>query len=207
MAVAVFLLSYLLGSIPFGLILGKTAGKDIRLEGSRNIGATNLWRVCGWKYGLAGFVLDFLKGLLAVLLVAGLVPSGLPAPYPGIIAAVGAVMGHNYPVWLRFKGGKGVATSAGAVAGLMWLPFVCALAVFVIAVAVWHYISLGSMLASVALVAATGLLLPDPFGVNLPLFVLAALLSAMLLIRHRGNVARIMAGTENRFPPPKKAGT
>ncbi|MCD8139356.1 MAG: glycerol-3-phosphate 1-O-acyltransferase PlsY [Planctomycetaceae bacterium] len=204
MAVAVFLVSYLLGSIPFGLLLGKTAGKDIRLEGSRNIGATNLWRVCGWKYGLAGFFLDFLKGLLAVLVVAAVLPSALPTPYNGIVAALGAVLGHNYPVWLRFKGGKGVATSAGAVAGLMWLPFVCALAVFIIAVAVWHYISLGSMLAAVALVAAAWLALPDPLGVNLPLLVLAALLCAMLLIRHRGNLARILAGTENRFPPPKK---
>lgn len=204
MAAGIVLASYLLGSIPFGLILGKAAGRDIRLEGSRNIGATNLWRVCGWKLGLAGFVLDFLKGLLAVLVVARLIPSGLPAPYGGIAAAVGAVLGHNFPVWLRFKGGKGVATSAGAMAGLMWAPFLCAMAVFVLTVWISRYISLGSMLASAALVAATALLTPDPTGANLPLLVLAGLLCVMLLVRHRGNVSRILAGTENRFPPPKK---
>lgn len=204
MTFAVVLLSYLLGSIPFGLLLGKAAGRDIRLEGSRNIGATNLWRVCGWKLGLAGFLLDFLKGLLAVLVVARFVPTGLPAPYPGILAAVGAVLGHNFPLWLRFKGGKGVATSAGAVAGLMYAPFLCAMAVFVAVVWAFHYISLGSMLASVALVIATALLVPDAFGTNIPLFLLALLLCVLLLVRHRGNVSRILAGTENRFPPPKK---
>lgn len=113
MVTTVFLMSYLLGSIPFGLLIGKLAGKDIRLEGSRNIGATNLWRVCGWKYGLCGFVLDFLKGLAAVAVVAPLLPFGLPEPFGGIIGAIGAVVGHNFPVWLGFKGGKGVATSAG----------------------------------------------------------------------------------------------
>lgn len=203
MIAVVFALSYLLGSIPWGYLLGRTAGKDIRLEGSRNIGATNLWRVCGWKYGLAGFFLDFLKGLGAVL-VFGLWPeTGVAVPYQGIVAAVGAVLGHNFPVWLRFKGGKGVATSAGAVAGLMWAPFLVAITVFIVVVAAFHYISLGSMTASVALVIACFLLLPDPLGANLPLLVLAVLLAAMLLYRHRQNIGRILAGTENRFPPPK----
>lgn len=202
--VVLILISYLLGSIPWGYLLGRLAGKDIRLEGSRNIGATNLWRVCGWKYGLAGFVLDFAKGLAAVLLVGRMVETGLPYPYQGILAAVGAVLGHNFPVWLKFKGGKGVATSAGVVAGLMWLPFAAAMAVFIITVALSRYISLGSMLASIALVVASVLLLPDPFGASLPLLALAVLLAAMLLIRHRQNIGRILNGTENRFPPPKK---
>lgn len=205
MALGIFVVSYVLGSIPFGLLLGKMAGRDIRQEGSRNIGATNLWRVCGWKLGLAGFILDFLKGMLAVTLVARLLPSGLPGPYDGIIAAAGAVLGHNFPVWLRFKGGKGVATSAGAVAGLMWAPFLCAFGAFVVTVWISRYISLGSMLGSVALVAAVLLLVPEPLGANLPLLLLAVLLCAMLLVRHRGNFSRILAGTENRFPPPKKS--
>lgn len=204
MALGIFIVSYLLGSIPFGLLLGRMAGRDIRQEGSRNIGATNLWRVCGWKLGLAGFILDFLKGMLAVTLIVRLLPSGLPAPYGGIVAAAGAVLGHNFPVWLRFKGGKGVATSAGAVAGLMWLPFLCAFGVFFLTVWISRYISLGSMLGSVALVLAVFLLVPEPLGANLPLLLLAALLCIMLLVRHRGNVSRILAGTENRFPPPKK---
>lgn len=198
-----FILSYLLGSTPFGLLLGLAAGKDVRLHGSRNIGATNVWRVCGKSWGLAAFALDFLKGLAAVLLVNRFLSGGLPPPYPGIIAAVGAVIGHNFPIWLRFKGGKGVATSAGAVAGLMWAPFLAAIGVFIITVLASRYISLGSMLASLALVAACLLLLPDPLRFNLPLVVLSAALSAMLIYRHRQNISRILAGTENKFPPPK----
>lgn len=204
-ALIVFLVSYLLGSIPFGLLLGFLKGKDIRQEGSRNIGATNLWRVCGWKFGLAGFFLDFAKGLAAVLLAGSLLPAALPYPYQTILAAVGAVLGHNYPVWLRFRGGKGVATSAGAVAGLMWGPFALAMGVFVVTVALSRYISLGSMLASVALVVGCLLLLPHPFGSDLPLLALGAALCVMLVVRHRQNIARILAGTENRFPPPKKS--
>ncbi len=204
MAAVGFILSYLLGSIPFGLLLGKLAGKDIRLEGSKNIGATNLWRVCGWKWGLGGFLLDFLKGLAAVTLVARFFSGGLSIPWPGIVAAAGAVLGHNFPVWLKFKGGKGVATSAGVMAGLMPGPFLVAISLFVATVAVSHYISLGSMLASVALVIAAAAMLPETFGRNLPLFLLTVLLAAMILLRHRSNITRIMAGTENRFPPPRK---
>lgn len=198
-----FLLSYFLGSIPWGYLIGRLAGKDIRLEGSHNIGATNLWRVCGWKYGLLGFALDFLKGLIAVL-VFGLFPeTGFLPLYQGILAAIGAVLGHNFPVWLRFKGGKGVATSAGAVAGLMWQPFAAAMVVFILTVKFSHYISLGSMLASVALVISAFLLLPDPLGYDLPLFALALLLSTLLIYRHRQNISRILSGTENKFPPPR----
>lgn len=203
MIAVVIALAYLLGSVPWGYILGRVAGKDIRLEGSNNIGATNLWRVCGWKWGLAGFACDFLKGLVAVLILGGLPDAGLPVPYQGIIAGIGSVLGHNFPVWLRFKGGKGVATSAGVVAGLMWQPFAIAITVFVVTVAVSHYISLGSMLASVALVVAAFICLPEPFAQDLPLFALAVLLSTMLIYRHRANISRILAGTENRFPPPR----
>ena len=203
MAILVPVLSYLLGSIPFGLLLGFMAGKDVRKSGSNNIGATNVWRVCGKWWGLATFALDFLKGLAAVLFVGGYVPTGLPYPYPVILAAVGAVLGHNFPVWLKFKGGKGVATSAGVMAGMMWAPFLVAITVFILTVAVSRYLSLGSMLASLALVAACLLLLPQPFGASFPLLVLAAALAVMIIVRHRQNISRILAGTENRFPPPK----
>lgn len=192
-----FAIAYLAGSVPFGLLLGRLSGKDIRQYGSGNIGATNVWRVCGWRWGLAAFVLDFAKGLAPVLLAGADV-------WPGIAAAVGAVLGHTFPVWLRFRGGKGVATSAGAVAGLMGGAFGIAIAVFIITVAVSHYISLGSMTASVALAAAAYCLLPDALGADLPLFVLSLVLMALIIVRHRGNISRILAGTENRFPPPKK---
>ncbi len=203
MILIVFLVSYLCGSIPFGLLFGFLAGKDVRQFGSKNIGATNVWRVCGAAYGLATFALDFLKGFIPVAVLTQYFPMTLPSPYPGIIAAVGAVVGHNFPLWLKFKGGKGVATSAGAVAGLMWLPFVAAISVFILTVAISHYLSLGSIIASWALVAAVLLLRPDPFGTNLPLLVLSIALAILLLVRHRPNIKRILDGTENRFPPPK----
>lgn len=203
MIAAVLFFSYLLGSIPWGYILGRAAGKDIRLEGSHNIGATNLWRVCGRKLGLVGFSLDFLKGLAAVLIFGAWPETGLAPEYQGIVAAIGAVLGHNYPFWLRFKGGKGVATSAGAMAGLMWIPFVVAISVFVLTVWLSKYISLGSMLASVALVVAAFVFLPDPLGRDLPLSTMVTLLAGMLIFRHRQNISRILAGTENKFPPPK----
>lgn len=200
-------LSYLLGSIPFSFLIGLAAGKDIRTQGSKNVGATNVWRVCGKMWGLLAFLLDFFKGSAAVLFVGGLVPTNLEYPYPGILAAVCVVLGHNFPIWLKFKGGKGVATSAGAVAGLMPLPFCIAFATFVVTVTLSHYISMGSMLSSVVLVIAASLLLPDPMGADLPLLILCVALSVMLIIRHRSNISRILAGTENRFPPPKNEGT
>jgi glycerol-3-phosphate acyltransferase PlsY len=201
----VLILSYLLGSAPFGLLLGFMAGKDVRRHGSNNIGATNVWRVCGWKWGIAAFILDFLKGLLAVQLVARASAGRPGAPYPALGCALCAVLGHNFPAWIGFRGGKGVATSAGAMAGLLWPPFLAALAVFILTVRLSHYISLGSMTASVALVIAGLLYLPEPFGRDLPLTVTLAALCALLTCRHRKNIGRILAGTENRFPPPKTA--
>lgn len=196
--------TYLLGSIPWGYLLGRLAGKDIRLEGSKNIGATNLWRVCGWRYGLTGFFLDFAKGLVAILTFGSMTETGVPQPYLAIVAAFAAVLGHNFPVWLKFKGGKGVATSAGAVAGLMLGPFLVAIGVFAATVTLFRYISLGSMVASVALVIACWFMLPEPTGAELPLFAMSCLLSVMLIVRHRANIRRILSGTENRFPPPRK---
>ncbi len=195
--------SYLVGSIPFGLLLGKAKGVDVREHGSRNIGATNVWRVRGKALGLTAFALDFLKGLLPALLFWRLSPGWPAPPYGPILCGAAAVLGHTFPVWLKFKGGKGVATSAGFMAGVMWLPFVIALAVFVAVVAWSRYISLGSMLASVALVIAAILFTPYPLTINLPLTVLSVLLCFLIIIRHRNNIERIRNGTENRFPPPK----
>ncbi len=202
--VALALGSYLLGSVPWGYLLGRLAGRDIRLEGSKNIGATNLWRVCGWRWGLSGFFLDFAKGLAAVMLFGRALETVVPQPYQAIVAAFAAVLGHNFPVWLGFRGGKGVATSAGAVAGLMVWPFLVAVCVFILTVAIFHYISLGSMVASAALVVACWFLLPAPTGGDLPFFLMACLLFVMIIFRHRANIGRILAGVENRFPPPAK---
>lgn len=197
------LLSYLSGSIPFALLLGFAAGTDIRRHGSKNIGATNALRVCGPKWGVPALLLDAFKGALPVLFLPGLLVPVLAPPWPAILCAVAAVLGHNFPVWLGFRGGKGVATSAGAFAGLMWQPFLVALAAFVATVAIWRYISLGSMVGSVVLVVAALAFLPSPLGANLPLTAAAVLLAILLIARHRANISRILAGTENRFPPPK----
>lgn len=196
-------LSYLLGSIPFGLLLGFLAGKDVRQHGSKNIGATNVFRVCGKWWGIAAFVLDFLKGLAATVAIPHYLPMNFVEPYPAIFCAFAVVLGHIFPPWLGFRGGKGVAASAGAIAGLMWLPFVLAFASFVAVVAAMRYISLGSVTASVVLVIAATLFLPEPTGRDFPLVALAAAMAALIIVRHRQNISRIIDGTENRFPPPK----
>src|SRR3712207_5680322 len=124
LAVAVILLgAYLLGSIPTGLLIAKTHGIDIRQHGSANIGATNVWRVLGKKLGMFTFVCDAAKGWLAVVLGTWVVANWPRADwsdrgYAGITAAIGCILGHNFPVWLNFKGGKGVATSLGVIVGM-----------------------------------------------------------------------------------------
>lgn len=198
--------SYLAGSVPFGLLLGLLAGKDIRLHGSKNIGCTNLYRVCGARWGIPGFFLDAGKGILAASYISGYC-DGMAFPWPGILCGLLAIIGHNFPVWLGFRGGKGVATSAGVVAALMLVPFVIAFASFIVIVAVFRYISLGSMAAAVILAVSAGLLLPDPLGTSLPLVGLAVVIAVMTIVRHRTNIRRLLDGTENRFPPKKTSPT
>src|SRR4030095_8464371 len=151
---AVALVSYLLGSIPAGYIAGRIAGIDIRTVGSGNIGATNVTRVLGKRYGYPVFIVDFLKGFAAVgmsiMIAKRAQPASVPSELFGVVGAVACVLGHSFPVWLGFKGGKGVAASAGALFGLT--PFVA-----LIAVAVWlvifyltRYVSVASMTAALA---------------------------------------------------------
>jgi glycerol-3-phosphate acyltransferase PlsY len=201
--------AYLVGSIPFGLIVGKLKGIDPRTAGSGNIGATNLGRLLGGKYFALVFTLDLLKGLLPMLAAAILV-RGLPThekPYL-LWMAVGmaAVLGHLFPIYLKFKGGKGVATSAGVVLGL-WpfytLPGIAVVLVFLITFKVTKTVSLGSIAACVGFPIAfivIGLAMGWPvFGKQLPLLVFATLLSGLIIYRHRSNIARLISGTENSF--------
>ncbi|MBN2713276.1 MAG: glycerol-3-phosphate 1-O-acyltransferase PlsY [Planctomycetes bacterium] len=196
-------IGYLLGSIPFGLLAGFALGIDIRTVGSGNIGATNVVRACGWKIGLPVFALDVIKGVAPVLLAKMYF-----CPESGglqIITGMAAILGHNFPVWLKFKGGKGVATSAGVVGALMWQPLLIALAAFFAIVLVTRYISLGSMVAGVVLVIARVLLTTEPFSENeWPLSALAILLCVMLIVRHRANIGRLLAGTESKIGAKKK---
>jgi len=195
--------SYLIGSIPAGYIVGRIAGIDIRTVGSGNIGATNVTRVLGKRYGYPVFIVDFLKGFAAVgmsIMIAKRGQTGLiPSELFGVVGAVACVLGHSFPVWLGFKGGKGVAASAGALFGLM--PFVA-----LIAVAVWliifyltRYVSVASMTAALAvpITILSMMFLRQTSGTALLYFSIC--LAAVVIVRHRSNLLRLVRGTEPRF--------
>jgi glycerol-3-phosphate acyltransferase PlsY len=224
LVVAIILVaSYLLGSIPSGLLISKTQGLDIREHGSRNIGATNVWRVMGKKWGLLAFFCDTAKGWLAVTLGVWLaarwgyevpLPRGkvgidfLPPDYAGITAALGCILGHNFPIWLRFKGGKGVATSLGVIIGMMPLASLIIFAIWGVVLKVSRYVSLASLIAAAALpVVVIGLLFTG--GVHgWANFYFAVAAAALVIKRHVPNIHRLRAGTELRFgttKPPETA--
>jgi len=190
-------IAYLWGSIPFGLLLGWLAGKDVRKEGSGNIGATNVLRTCGWAFGVPAFLMDFLKGYGPALLAIHVFEA---EPLVVVAAAICAVLGHNFPVWLGFRGGKGVATSAGAVLALIPIPLAIGGGVFLLCVALTRYVSLGSMLGTLGMVVAHLLLAAAPFSRDgLPVTAMAAAMLLLVLLRHRANVGRLLAGTESKF--------
>ena len=185
------LLGFALGSIPFSWILGRLGGLDIRRVGSRNIGATNLSRSLGYRVGLVAFVLDAAKGAAAVLLARRFAPGVESAP---LWAGGMAVAGHMFTPFLRFRGGKGVATGAGVFAVLAPVSLLFAVAVFGLTLAFGRMVSLASVLASMALPLAQLAL-----GAGTGTVVLASLVGALVIARHRPNLARILQGTENRI--------
>ncbi len=201
---AVVVFGYMLGAIPFGFLVAKARGVDIRKEGSGNIGATNVFRVVGKGYGVAVFVLDFLKGMIPVLasgsiyLMAGETES--PGTWVPLLAALASILGHNYSFWLGFKGGKGIATSAGALLALMPLVMLGGLLLWVLVFAVSRYVSLASIAAALALpaliwtFAATGVVPLDPY-----LLLFSVVIAALAVWRHRSNIRRLMDGTEHRM--------
>ena len=183
--------AYLIGSIPTGLILGKLIWKkDLRQYGSRNIGATNAWRILGKKAGLLIFVLDFIKGQLGVLLGAYF----LSSPGAMVVGGLFAIFGHMFPIFLGFKGGKGVSTTLGVIAALM--PKVTAIIVLVwlVLVLITRYVSVGSVVAAVlAPILAAVFREPTIYF----LFVLIA--GVFIVLRHKENLARLKAGRENKI--------
>ena len=186
---AALLFGYLLGSIPFGLLLTKIAGtKDIREIGSGNIGATNVLRTGRKGLAAATLIGDMLKGTLAVLIVSALLGRNL-----AFIAALAAFLGHLFPVWLRFKGGKGVAIYIGLLLGLTWPAVLAFGVVWAMVAAITRYSSLSGLLASVATLAF--LWWHGDFQVTQLFFVLTVL----LWITHRANIARLIAGTEGKI--------
>jgi acyl phosphate:glycerol-3-phosphate acyltransferase len=188
-AATALVLAYLLGSIPFSYLVARRAGIDVRAVGSGNVGATNVMRSAGRAAGLLAFVLDFLKGSAATWLAARLAGTTIAA-----VAAVVAVIGHMAPVWLSFKGGKGVATGAGAFLPLMPVPTLIGLATFAVTAALTRYVSLGSIAGAAALPLA-GLVRHEPA----PVVEAAAALAVLITWKHRGNLARIFAGNERRL--------
>jgi acyl phosphate:glycerol-3-phosphate acyltransferase len=199
----VLLISYLLGSFPSGYFAGRMAGVDIREHGSGNIGATNVLRTVGKKAGYAVFFADALKGFCAVwtgVLVAR--AFGLGSPYEdwfGIGAALFCVIGHSFPVWLKFKGGKGVATSAGTMIGLAPLATLFAVVVWLSTFFLTRYVSIASVVAAVALPAAIGVTLKLHLTNSTVLFYAAIAIAAVVCWRHRTNIVRLLQGTEPRF--------
>ena len=199
----VLIASYLLGSIPAGYLAGRIAGVDIRQAGSGNIGATNVTRVLGKRYGYPVFVIDFLKGLIAVrlsiLLAEQMGLSGTLTELVGIIAAVACVIGHAFPVWLRFRGGKGVATSAGALGGLSPLAALIGALIWFVAFKLTRYVSVASITAAIAVplvIFALGRRAQTQWEI---LFYFSICLAAHVILRHRSNLVRLMRGTEPRF--------
>jgi glycerol-3-phosphate acyltransferase PlsY len=201
-AVAVSLgLGYLSGALPWGLWLGRWfRGVDVRTLGSRNLGATNVYRSLGPALGIATLVLDMAKGALPVAIVPGL---ALARDFPGgrewcmVAVAAAAVCGHVWTCFAGFRGGKGVATMAGTLLSLAPLAFAVFALVFVVTVAVTRYISLGSVLGSIGF--ATALALGGGGGMRSPTFLIGVALAVLVIARHRENLARLGRGEERRF--------
>ena len=195
--------SYILGSIPFGYLAGRLAGVDIQQAGSGNVGATNVVRVLGKKYGYPVFVLDFLKGFgpvkISMLMAPGLPPEWNSSEIFGILAAVSSVLGHMYPPWLKFKGGKGVATSAGALLALTPVATVIAIAIWMIVFWLSGYVSLASITAAAVLPIVILVVTSHLQSKGRALVYSSAGVAAFVIWRHRSNLLRLIRGTEPRF--------
>lgn len=191
MLVLALVASYLLGSIPNGLWLGKALWHtDLRQYGSHNIGATNAWRTLGKGPGIAIFLLDALKGALAVGLGAWLVGT----PLAMILCGILAILGHSLSVFLRFQGGKGVATGLGVILVLMPFPTLIIFCVWFVLVLITRYVSLGSIVGAVLVPIVACL-----FGYSWEYIAFGALAAALVVFRHRANIERLKAGTENKI--------
>ena len=228
------LVAFLLGSIPFGLIIAKSKGINIRDHGSGNIGATNVLRVIGKKYGISCLLLDALKGFIPVMLAVNLIQiSGkntgllhvgglysfalvLPAAaqfkgqFVHVLTALAAVLGHNYSPWVGFKGGKGIATSAGVLLALMPAGIVLLAIVWLVVFALSRYVSLASIVAAAALPLITiygswfhGRIADGTW--NKPLFCFTLVIAILAIWKHQTNIQRLIAGTEHRFTRKAKS--
>ena len=212
-AVASVIAAYLIGGIPFGLLLGLMRGVDIRTQGSGNIGATNAGRVLGMRYFWYAFGLDFLKGFGPVLAVDLIVRHRHGPEWLPLVTAAAAIGGHVFPCYLRFKGGKGVATTFGVVLGVwpvLTLSGLGAALVFLLVFLVYRIISLSSLVGVVAFMILIpiigheigpidGFLYPQPWNQLMPLIITGVLIGLLIIFKHRGNIRRLLNGTEPRM--------
>ncbi len=214
---AILLLSYLIGSIPFGVIVAKSKGIDIKAHGSGNTGGTNVFRTLGPKYGLSVILLDALKGVIAVVFVSQLYyidPVALNNQTPfqditiiRIMAGIFAIIGHIWSVFASFKGGKGVATALGMMLSITTVDMLVALGIFIIVVGVFKYVSLGSIMAAIT-VPLTLFIRQNIFHAEVQgygtLLPFVAAVAILLIYMHRSNIQRLLKGNENKISFGKK---
>ncbi|MEI8040633.1 MAG: glycerol-3-phosphate 1-O-acyltransferase PlsY [Verrucomicrobiota bacterium] len=203
--IVTLVIAYLLGSIPTGFLVAKARGVDIRAVGSGNIGATNVFRILGRTAGILVLLVDAAKGWLAVSVVASWVGGWTHAsPTAGVwmalVAGVAAILGHNYTCWLHFKGGKGIATSAGVLVALVPAALLIVLGIWIVVFAVSRYVSLASICAALALPFAAWL-----HHESRTIIIVTFALAALAIYKHKANIKRLMNGTENRIGTKKAA--
>lgn len=193
----ILLLAYLLGSIPFGFLIVKLGqGRDVRVVGSGNIGAANVTRVGGLGAGALTLLLDAGKGYLAVWIASRSADENITWM---AVAGLAAIIGHLFPVWLRFRGGRGVATGVGVFLPICWTAVLLALVIWVLVVAFWRYVSLGSIAAAASLPLLTYFLYAPRHAPPLTVSISTTLAALLIIVRHRPNIERLIAGTEERF--------
>ncbi len=191
------IIAYLFGAVPFGLVVAKSRGINIREQGSGNIGATNVFRVVGKGWGIFTLVLDALKGFIPAFVFPML--GNLDSEW-GVLFGLVAIMGHTFPVYLKFKGGKGVATSAGMLLGVAPAAVGVGLVFWVVCMVLTRYVSLSSIVAAIAVAVAVWL---DPGQDSLLVKIALTVLALLVVWLHRANVGRLLNGTENRFGKKK----
>ena len=198
------IIAYLVGAFPSAVVLSRLLrGTDVRNHGSGNAGGTNAWRVFGWRIGVSVMALDLLKGVLAATVIARLPLGPVPVSFEtlAVLCGVIAVLGHVFPVYIGFRGGKGVATAAGMLIGIAPIPVACALSVFALTLFITGRVSLGSILGAWA-VPVSILLLGWLTAIDHPPLVLGLtlLLALFILYTHRSNIVRLLRGEERSFP-------
>ena len=192
--------AYLLGSVPFAWVLGRAAGVDIRKVGSGNVGATNLGRALGRRWAITAFALDYAKGAAPPVFARVLEIGGDHALLVAVACAAAAILGHVFPIYLGFHGGKGVATGFGAMTALAWLPSAIAALVWFVLYGSTRAVSIASIGAAVAFPTAAWIAaIGEPFATSWPVPAFATAIGVLIIARHRDNIRRLRAGTEGRI--------